>query len=142
MTKTRNEIVQQARLKYILTGKTRNITEALRLYLEHDAGPDEQIPLWITTPEIHQVRKILEQIRPRCDECGAELRLQVNARDPAGKIHPTAWICKNCGVEYYSELTPAEWLKELRNETRNQNLRKPDEPGPGDVPTGRPAAEI
>lgn len=131
---SREDIINKARELYINTGKTRNITEALRLYLEHDAGPDEQIPLWITTPEIHQVRKILEQIRPRCDECDAELHLQVNARDPEGKAHPSAWTCKNCGVVYYSELTPAEWLKELRNETRQQNLRKPDEPGSVDVP--------
>jgi len=129
-------------MKYIRTGVTKNITEALRMYLENDAGPDEQIPIYITAPEIHQIRTILEQIRPRCDECDAELNLQLNARDPDGKLHPTAWTCKKCGVVYYSELTPAEWLKEIELEARKQDLRKPDEPVPGDMPLGREAAEI
>lgn len=139
---TRQDIIQAAQERYIDTGETRNITEALRMYLENDAGPDEQIPLFITSPEIHQVEKVLEQIRPRCDDCDSELHLQVNARDPAGKAYPTAWVCKKCGIVYYSDKTPAEWLKELRDEARKQNLRKPDEPGPGDLPAGRQTPEI
>jgi hypothetical protein len=135
-------IIEKASQLYIETGKTRNITEALRLYLENDAGPDEQIPLFITTPEIHQVEMILKQIRPTCDECSVELYLQVNSTDPAGRAWPTAWVCKNCGIEYYSEKTPAEWLKELERETRDQNLRKPDEPLSGNVPTVPPGTKV
>lgn len=134
----RIEIINKARLKYIRTGITRNITEALKLYLENDAGPDEQIPLFISSPEIHKIRKVLEEIRPRCDECGEECHLQINARDPAGKTYPTSWICKNCGLEYFSYMTPAEWLKELQDETRKQNLRRPDEPDRPDVPDMQP----
>jgi len=121
-------IINKARLKYIRTGITRNITEALRLYLQNDAGPDEQIPLFISSPEIHQMRKILEGIRPRCDECDSECHMQINTPDPDGKIYPTSWICKNCGLEYFSDMTPAEWLKELKDETRKQNLHGADEP--------------
>lgn len=138
----RDTIIFHAWEKYVQTGITKNITTALRMYLDRDAGPDEQIPLFITTPEIHQLRTIMEQVRPRCDECDSELHLQVTARDPAGKTHPTAWICKKCGVVYYSELTPAEWLKEIADEARKQDLRKPDEPGQVDLSPGRPAAEI
>jgi len=94
----RREIIGKARIKYIRTGRTRNITEALKIYLEKDAGEDEQIPLFIATPEIYQMRQILKQVRPRCDECDSECHMQVNARDPSGKSYPTAWICKNCGV--------------------------------------------
>lgn len=120
-------ILNKARLLYIETCVTKNITEALRLYLKNDAGPDEQVPLFMTSPERHQLKTIMQRIRPTCDECGAELHLQVNAIDPAGKSHPTAWVCTKCGVWYYSELSPADWLKELKLETRKQNLQKPYE---------------
>lgn len=123
----RQRVILHARDKYIATGLTRNITEALRMYLENDAGADEQIPLFITTPELHQVRKLLEMDRPRCDDCDGELHLKINARDPEGKLYPTAWVCKSCGIEYYSDLTPDDWLKELKDETRKQNIQRPNE---------------
>lgn len=135
-------IIHKARERYIASGITQNITEALRMYLKNDAVPDEQVPLFITSPEIHQIEKVLAQIRPRCDECDAELNLQLNVKDPAGKAHPTAWTCKKCGVMYYSELTPSEWLKELKNETRKQDLRKPDEPNSSNVPPGWEGPQI
>ena len=138
----RNEIIDRARQKYIVPGITKNITEALKLYLENDAEANEQIPLFITTPEIHQLQEILKERRPQCDECDAELHLQVNAHDPTGKTYPTAWICKNCGIEYYSDKIPAGWLEEIRLEARKQNLRKPDELIETDVPAGRTTPEI
>ena len=138
----RDLLIHNARYKYIATGITNNITEALRLYLANDAGPDEQVPLFITTPEVHQVREILKQIRPRCDECDSELHLQVIARDPAGKEYPTAWVCKNCRIEYYSDKTAAEWLEELKLETRKQGLRNADEPDRADLPAGRQELKV
>ena len=139
---SREEMLQKARDVYVRSGITRNITEALRLYLANDAGQDEQIPLFITTPEIHQVSEILKQIRPRCDDCNSELFLKTGAQDPEGKRYPTAWICKNCGIEIYSDLSPAEWLEELKDEARKQNLQRPDESISGDVPAMRPEPEI
>ena len=118
----RQYIINKARIKYILSGHTKNITDALRLYLA-DATVDEQIPLMITTPEIHQVRTILKEIRPRCDECDNELYLKTEARDPGGKLYPTAWVCKKCGIENYSDKTPAMWLNILQDEAREQNLQ-------------------
>lgn len=110
---TRNQILNRAREKYILTGITKNITEALKLYLEKDATPEEQIPLFISTPEIHRLKEVLKTVRPRCDECDSELQMQVNARDITGKEYPTAWVCKKCGLINYSDKTPEEWLREL-----------------------------
>ena len=124
----RELILQTARVKYIDTGITSNITEALRLYLENDAEPNEQVPLFITTPELQQVRELLKIIRPRCDDCDSELFLKTGARDPEGEKYPTAWICKNCGIEYYSNKSPAEWLKELKDEARKQSLHEPNKP--------------
>jgi len=118
----RRIIIEKASQLYIETGKTRNITEALRMYLENDAGPDEQIPLFITTPVLHQIQKILEYTRPICDECYSDLSLQINATDPDGQAWPTAWVCTKCWTVYYTNITPAEWLKELEIETRKQNL--------------------
>lgn len=124
----RAAVIQKARAKYISSGVTRNITEALRLYLEHDAGPDEQIPLFITTPELHQIREILKIERPLCDECDAELAMKINAADPEGKVWPTAWICKGCAKEFYSYLTAKEWLKELQDERKRQTKPGTHEP--------------
>ena len=118
----RNIIINKAREIYIDSGRTKNITEALELYLANDAGIDEQIPLIITSPEIHQMRLALEKIRPMCEDCDEALHMQVNAVDPTGNKYPTAWICKTCGIEYYSDKTAAEWLKELQDEARKQNL--------------------
>jgi len=118
----RNIIINKAREIYIDSGRTKNITEALELYLANDAGIDEQIPLIITSPEIHQMRLALEKIRPMCEDCDEALHMQVDAVDMNGKRYPTAWICKTCGIEYYSDKTAAEWLKELQDEARKQNL--------------------
>ena len=131
----RQLVIERARERYIDTGRTRNITEALRLYLDNDATADEKIPLFISTPERHQLREALKFARPQCDECGKDLFLQGAARDQTGKSYPTAWNCKNCGMIYYSDKTLKEWLKELQDETRKQNLRNADEPDGEVVPT-------
>lgn len=112
------------------------------MYLDNDAGPDMQVPLFITSPEIDKLRELLKRIRPSCDDCGADLSLQVGARDQAGKSFPSAWVCSKCGVVYYSNLTPKEWLEELKNEAREQNILHPDEHNRPGVPTGRKAIEV
>jgi uncharacterized protein with PIN domain len=115
----RSEVVNKARAKYINTGITLNITEALRMYLENDATPEEQIPLVITTPVNHQIKKELENIRPTCDECNGNLFMQVGATDFVnGQIYPTAWVCHKCNKIEYSDKTPEQWLEILKNENR------------------------
>ena len=138
----RQFVIERARERYIATGITKNITEALKLYLENDAAADEQVPLFITTPEKHQLREILRLGRPRCDECDGELQMQTNALDRDGKKYPTAWICKKCGMIYYSDKSPKEWLKELQDEDREQNVRDADEPDRADLPNRRPEPAI
>ena len=138
----REIIIEAARGKYIETGVTKNITEALKMYMENDAAPDEQIPIFITSPEIGQIRTILEKIRPQCDECDEHLFLQQNPRDRSGNVYPTGWVCENCGMEYYSDKTLTQWLEELRIEDRKRKLRNADESVSGDVPIMRPEPEI
>lgn len=119
--KNRDEIIAHARMLYINTGKTRNITDALRMFLEEVADPEEQIQLFITTPEQHQIREILKFGRPECDDCGTGMHLKICAKDMHGVAHATSWVCKNCGYEFYSDMTPQQWLEELR-EVREEEL--------------------
>lgn len=131
---TREDVIAKAREKYIATGVTKNITIALEMFLKNDALVDELIPLFITSPEINQLSKILEEIRPSCDECGSELYFQTGGVDPEGKKWPTSWYCKNCETVYYSDKTPTDWLIVLQYEARNQKLHEPNEPNPGTLP--------
>jgi ribosomal protein S27AE len=114
----REEIIQKAREKYINSGITMNITEALRLYLAHDATPEEQIPLFVTSPATHKIKTLLETNRPKCDDCGAGLFMQIDVRDVNGTLYPTAWVCNACGRIEYSDWTQEQWLRVLQNENR------------------------
>jgi ribosomal protein S27AE len=112
----RNNIVHKAREKYVFTGITQNLTEALKMYLEN-APEEEQIPLFVTMPEIHKLKELLKTQRPTCDDCGNDLFMRENIQGIDGKIYPTAWACNTCGLIEYSDKTPKEWL-EILNENR------------------------
>jgi len=114
----RDTVIERARIVYMDSGVTNNITEALRLYLRDVAGPDEQVPLFISSPEQHQMREVLKFGRPECDFCKAEMFFRICAVDQHGTTHATAWVCKNCGYEFYSDMTPKQWLKVLRGADR------------------------
>jgi hypothetical protein len=113
----RDQVIQSAHQKYILSGVTKNITEALEMYLKNDASEEEKIPLFISTPEVHQVKKMLEYVRPHCDDCDSELFMQTNAVDMHGIKHPTSWNCNKCGRIEYSEKTLSEWMEILQSES-------------------------
>jgi uncharacterized protein with PIN domain len=106
----RKEIISKAREKY--SSVTKNITEALDLYLKNDS--EEQIPLLITTPELHWLKEILKEKRPACNDCNGDMFMKRDARDRHGNINPTAWVCNGCGLIEYSDKTPKEWLEILR----------------------------
>jgi RNase P subunit RPR2 len=115
----RLEVIEKAREKYISTGVTLNITEALRMYLENDATDEEQIPLTITAPVNNKIKEELKTVRPTCDECDGYLFMQTNAMDfITGNKYPTAWVCNTCNKIEYSDKTPEQWLEILRNENR------------------------
>jgi len=113
----RNAILARARAKYIRTGVTNNIGEALKRYLENDADVDEQIPLQITSADGPYFRRILDDHeRPGCPKCGEPLFLRVISpcKTCARKtIKKTSWICQKCGHRIYSEKTLEDWLREL-----------------------------
>ena len=116
----REQIIRLARAKYVATGITNNITEALAMYLNNDATEDEKIPLFISSPEIYGIKEALKKNRPKCEECNSDLQMKENTRDFTGKKYATAWICK-CGRIEYSDKTVKEWLEILR-ENRQQNI--------------------
>ena len=118
----RVNLINRAIEKYVASGLTRNITDALRMFLEHDAGPDDQVQIFITAPRIDRLKAMLKKIRPRCDDCENELRLKIDAMAPDGKTYPTAWLCDKCGLEEYSNKTPEDWLKVLQDEDRTQTI--------------------
>lgn len=110
----RKQVIRKAKLKY--SSVTKNITEMLYLYLKNDATPEEQIPLFITTPYIHKLKEVLKHVRPKCEECNEDLKMKIEAIDIYGNKYPTAWICK-CGIIEYSDKTPKEWI-DILNENR------------------------
>jgi len=115
----RSEVIQKARKKYIGSGITNNITEALRMYLEKDATEEEQIPLFISAPVEYAIKRELKLVRPVCDECEGELFMQIEIVSlTSGEHFPTAWICKTCNKIEYSNKTPEQWLEILKNENR------------------------
>jgi len=117
---TRNEMIYNAREKYIKTGITNDITEAMGLYMADIGERDE--PLFITTPEIHKLKEILKKLRPLCEDCESELFLKLAAKDINGKEYPTAWVCSKCDLVEYSDKTPGEWLMVLQNENRKSDI--------------------
>jgi transcriptional accessory protein Tex/SPT6 len=116
----RAQIIQKAVEKYVHTKITNNVTDALRMYLQNDAGPSEQIPLYVTAPLQNAFRTVLAKIRPLCEDCGTGLNLKIGAVDQTGKHYKTAWICPKCNLIEYSDRTPEEWLKDLNDEIRRQ----------------------
>ena len=115
----RADVIQKAREKYVWSGITNSITEALQLYLDNDATEEEKIPLTITSPVNNRIKTELKSARPTCDECDGDLYMQINAIEfSTGTEYPTAWACRGCGMIYYSDKKPEEWLEVLRNENR------------------------
>lgn len=109
----RNNIIAKARRKYI-PFQTKNISEALGLYLKNDTK--EQIPLTINRKT--RPKNIADLIgRPDCPECKQEMMLRI-INTPQGKANlkgwKTCWECLNCGHEEYSTKTIREWFDEIR----------------------------
>lgn len=84
----RNQIVVKAREKYI-PATTMNISEALRLYLKHDAKEDERIPLVVSRE--NRPKNWVDLLgRPDCPNC--KISLLLNQLE-------NKWVCTRCGYE-------------------------------------------
>lgn len=111
----RKFILSKARKKYI-SSQTRNITEALKLYLKNDANEDEQISLIITKKT--KPKNWIDRLgRPKCPDCGFDLGLRIiNKPQGHGNLYgwKTCWECIKCGYEEYSKKTIDNWAKEVK----------------------------
>ena len=118
-------LIRRARAKYITTGKTKNISEAVRWYI--DAHPEKAagIPATITTRETDRPRTILDEYeRPQCPNCGAPLFLKTQCSGMGRGDRITVWICVKCKYKDYSEKNIQEWLAELPRKSHNKPLRR------------------
>lgn len=92
---------------------TNNITTAFEIYQELLAEEEMQVMI-STLLGGNKEPSILDMYeRPKCPECGVDLRLRIGTADAEGKEWPTAWVCSTCLAEYYSEKTPQQWVEEL-----------------------------
>lgn len=116
----RTQEVLLARKIFIGSGITKNISDAFALYQEVLAAKKAE-------EVITNTQKVFAGIeRPRCEECDTPLALKINATDIDGNRYPTAWICQNCGMEYYSDKTAREWY-EVLSEAKKQEDKTEDE---------------
>jgi hypothetical protein len=113
--------LQRARSIFIDSGLTQNISTAFEAYKEILIEEElrEEVRLFISTMEGADNSPFDKLIRPKCEECGSDLKLKEGAVGPEGKFYQTAWVCV-CELEYYSDKTAVEWYLELK-ETTDEN---------------------
>ena len=71
-------LIAQARAAYIATGKTRNLTTALRWLLEEKPPQGEIIKIVITSAdEPPKLDIFADHVRPRCKKCKNNLFLRL-----------------------------------------------------------------
>ena len=104
-------LVRKARAKYIATGKTKNITEAVRWFIKDHPEKSTGIPATITTSEKDRPRTILDNyVRPPCPQCGQPLFLKIQCSGMGKGDRITLWVCVKCNYKDYSEKTLQQWL--------------------------------
>lgn len=117
----RTNIIAKARKKYV-PSHTKNISEALELYIKHDAREKELIPLIVSRKT--KPKNIADLIgRPNCPKCNREMMLRI-INTPKGKANlkgwKTCWECINCGYEEYSKKTIQDLIKESKIKNGNR----------------------
>ena len=114
MSKRRAQVVSAARKKYIATGKTKSISEAVRWYIEEHPDDCAGIPATISTREEDRPRTILDDYdRPPCPKCGKPLFFQVCSTCGSGKRKKNEWVCRACGYRRITKDTLARSLAKL-----------------------------
>lgn len=114
MNKTeRSLICSLARRKYIESGKTKNISLAVRLYLSEDTDPPNLADFKSDDDHLTPLRLALAKNRPICLECDNEMYVKFNVHDKLGKPYPSALFCKRCGMIYYLNETIEELTRSL-----------------------------
>lgn len=105
--RTRNRIIGEARRKYI-PAETRNISTAVRLYLDHlqrtKGTPANKLPAGQITRKTKPKNWVDKMGRPKCPKCRTKLGLRL-VTTPKGKSnlkgYKFCWECERCGYEKY-----------------------------------------
>ena len=118
----RARLIDLAKVEFIKTGQTMNISEAARLYWE--AHPEEcaGIPATITTRETDRPPTIVNEYeRPRCRKCGAEMFWKSGCATCKGPVKKNQWICKRCGFRRITKDTIEEAIAKLERKEAAEN---------------------
>ena len=106
--------IAAARAEYITPGKTKNITEAVRLYCKDHPEGSAGIRARITTREEDRPRTILDEYeRPKCRKCGAPMFWQGGCLACKGPVQKNVWVCKECGFKHITKDTLEKAISRL-----------------------------
>lgn len=115
----RRMLISRAKKEFMATNKTKNISEAFRLFIE--AHPEEcaGIPATITPREIDRPQTVLDDYeRPACRKCGEPMFWKSGCASCRGPVKKNQWICKGCGFKRITKDTLEEALFKLRKKER------------------------
>jgi len=111
----RRAAIAEARRLYIATGKTRNISEAMRLYIRAHPSECEGVRAFISTREKDRPKTIVDDYeRPKCRKCGGKMFLKLGCAACKGPVNKNYWICKECGFKHYTKKSLPEILAGLK----------------------------
>jgi hypothetical protein len=109
-----NRIKEVAKARKIfIPSITNNISVAFDLYQEVLAEEKRDVFISTAIGGNEPQTPMHDFERPKCPDDDKALYLKVMALDKNGKMWNTAWYCKTCGSEFYSDKTTGDWVKEL-----------------------------
>lgn len=116
MYSKRRELVFEATERFINTGITNNITEAMEMLMA-ERPEDERVPIMVSTKEMPSPRGRLERLeRPKCELCYRPMRLRIGRPQDDFK---TSWVCEHCLVEEFTDYPVEYWLATLPRKKDN-----------------------
>lgn len=111
----RKTLISKARVEFIDTGKTENISAAARMYWQSHPEECAGIPATITPREKDRPRTVLDDYeRPLCRKCGAPMFWKGTCQTCKGPAKKNQWICKECGFLRFTKDTLEEAISKLK----------------------------
>jgi RNase P subunit RPR2 len=118
----REAAINAARAEYIKTGKTKNITVALKTLCAERPEMCAHIKQRLTGRAEDRPRTILDDYeRPTCRKCGAAMYWQGGCQACKGRVKKNRWTCKECGFIRYTKRTLKEELDKLQLKKQGNN---------------------
>jgi predicted RNA-binding Zn-ribbon protein involved in translation (DUF1610 family) len=112
---TRQILIETATHDYILSGKTKNITDAVKMLLSEQRPIFKGLEATITHKEDDKPNTVIDNYkRPLCPSCGESLFLKSRCSGLRPNDNFYIWTCKACDYEDYTDLTLPEILATLK----------------------------